>query len=91
MRHQDRLSFINDDQAEQMGADMAIQFMLGKRQVASAAATLQPNCTFSSQTTFAHKPGHGPKNRRVHLRVLVRFLGNGYLAPATRAHRITLG
>ncbi|MDH6259674.1 hypothetical protein [Bradyrhizobium sp. BR13661] len=28
MRHQDKLSFITDDQAEQMGADMAIQFML---------------------------------------------------------------
>ena len=28
MKHQDKLSFITDDQAEQMGADMAIQFML---------------------------------------------------------------
>lgn len=28
MKHQDRLSFITDDQAEQMGADMAIQFVL---------------------------------------------------------------
>jgi hypothetical protein len=28
MKHQDRLSFITDDQAEQMGADMAMQFML---------------------------------------------------------------
>jgi hypothetical protein len=28
MKHQDRLSFITDDQAKQMGADMAIQFML---------------------------------------------------------------
>ena len=28
MKHQDRLSFITDDQAEQMAADMAIQFML---------------------------------------------------------------
>ena len=28
MKHQDRLSVIMDDQAEQMGADMAIQFML---------------------------------------------------------------
>jgi hypothetical protein len=28
MKHQDRLSFITGDQAEQMGADMAIQFML---------------------------------------------------------------
>jgi hypothetical protein len=27
MKHQDKLSFITDDQAEQMGADMAIQFM----------------------------------------------------------------
>jgi hypothetical protein len=28
MKHQDRLSFITDNQAEQMGADMAMQFML---------------------------------------------------------------
>ncbi|XIA62366.1 hypothetical protein ACFIOY_22535 [Bradyrhizobium sp. TZ2] len=28
MKHQDKLSFITDDQAEQMGADMAIQFMV---------------------------------------------------------------
>src|SRR4051794_10386114 len=28
MKHQDTHSFITDDQAEQMGADMAIQFML---------------------------------------------------------------
>ncbi len=28
MKHQDKLSFITDDQAEQMGVDMAIQFML---------------------------------------------------------------
>jgi hypothetical protein len=28
MRHQNQTSFITDDQAEHMGADMAIQFML---------------------------------------------------------------
>ncbi|MEH2571715.1 hypothetical protein [Bradyrhizobium sp. AZCC 1708] len=28
MKHQDTRSFITDDQAEQMGADMAMQFML---------------------------------------------------------------
>ena len=28
MKHQEKLSFITNDQAEQMGADMAIQFML---------------------------------------------------------------
>ena len=28
MKHQDTLSFITDDQAEQMGADMAMQFTL---------------------------------------------------------------
>ena len=28
MKHQGKHSFITDDQAEQMGADMAIQFML---------------------------------------------------------------
>ena len=28
MKHQDKLSFITDDQAEHMGADMAMQFTL---------------------------------------------------------------
>ena len=28
MKHQDKHSFVTDDQAEQMGADMAIQFTL---------------------------------------------------------------
>ena len=28
MKHQNQLSFVTDDQAEHMGADMAIQFML---------------------------------------------------------------
>ena len=28
MKHQNQTSFITDDQAEQLGADMAIQFML---------------------------------------------------------------
>jgi hypothetical protein len=28
MKHQDKLSFITNDQAEHMGADVAIQFML---------------------------------------------------------------
>jgi hypothetical protein len=28
MKHQDKLSFVTNDQTEQMGADMAIQFML---------------------------------------------------------------
>src|SRR5260370_32529911 len=28
MKHQDQLSFVTDDQAEQMGAEMAIQFRL---------------------------------------------------------------
>ena len=28
MKHQGKLSFVTDDRAEQMGADMAIQFML---------------------------------------------------------------
>jgi hypothetical protein len=28
VKHQHKLSFVTDDQAEQMGADMAIQFML---------------------------------------------------------------
>lgn len=38
MKHQDKLSFITDDQAEHMGADMAIQFMMMLFQLVSEMA-----------------------------------------------------
>jgi hypothetical protein len=73
--------------------EVAIKSFYGKRRVGYAVAPVQPNCTFSSPFTFQRKPpGHGPKNRVVKLRVQIRFLGNGYLAPVSaRPKTIVLG
>lgn len=69
-----------------------VRFMLGKRRVAFGLATVQPDCTFSLRTVFHRLPGHGGPHRRVTLRVLIHFRGNGYLAPANaKAERVTLG
>jgi hypothetical protein len=57
-----------------------VRFLFGHRQVAFSLANLQPNCTFSAQTVLARKPGHAGKGHAVQLLVLVRYLGNGYLA-----------
>ncbi len=55
-----------------------VRLFLGRRRVAREFAPVQPTCTFSVQTGLAHRPGH--RHGRVRLRVLVQFLGNGYLA-----------
>jgi hypothetical protein len=72
--------------------DAIVRFMLGRRVVASELASVQPDCTFKTQTVFTRLPGRGKKNRQVHLRVLIHFRGNGYLAPANaRPEKVTLG
>lgn len=58
--------------------NVTVRFLLGKRVVRSMLLALQPNCTFSGQTVFAHVPGH---HRPATLTVRVRFAGNGYLTP----------
>ena len=69
-----------------------VRFMLGRRQVGFALASVLPDCTFKTQTVFHRLPGRGKKNRQVHLRVLIHFRGNGYLAPANaKSERVTLG
>jgi hypothetical protein len=51
-----------------------------------------PNCTFSGQTILNRKPGHGARNRRVTLRVVVYFRGNGYLKPRfAKSQTVTVG
>ncbi len=55
-----------------------VRLFLGRRRVTREFAPVQPNCTFSAQTVLAHRPGH--RHGLVRLRVLIQFLGNGYLA-----------
>ncbi len=61
---------------------VAVRYLLGKRTLAYFLAPVQPDCTYSAQMVFNHKPGHGAKNRRVKLVIAIRFHGNGYLTPA---------
>ena len=72
--------------------NVEIRFLNGSRQSALTFVGVQPNCTFSGQTVFKRLPRRGRHNGQVDLRVIVRFLGNGYVAPhAARAERVTLG
>jgi len=72
--------------------NLTVRFLLGKRQVGYTLVPVQPNCTFAGQTVFPRLPGRGSRNRIVHLRVLIHFRGNGYLAPSdARAETVTLG
>jgi hypothetical protein len=65
-----------------------IFYFFGKRRVADTLAPLQPNCTFAAEVGFAHKF----RKHKVRLRVLIRFRGNGYLAPSNaRPETVFLG
>jgi hypothetical protein len=71
---------------------VAVRLFFGRRSVAFELAPLQPDCSYTAQTSLARKPGRGPANRRVRLRVAVRFRGNGYLQTATAPARyVTVG
>lgn len=72
--------------------DVAIRFFLGRREVGSTLAAVQPNCTYAGQVAFSRLPGRGKRGRHVVLWGFVRFLGNGYLATAhARPRAVTLG
>ncbi len=67
-----------------------VRFFLGRRRVMREFAPVQPNCRFSALTTFNHRPRH--RHHRVKLRVLVQYLGNGYLARhRARIEHVSLG
>lgn len=70
---------------------IVVRFQRGRRVIGGGLVPVQPDCTFSTQTTFRHIPG-GSAHNPVRLRVSVRFAGNGYLAPANAAaHSVRLG
>ncbi|MBV8991458.1 MAG: hypothetical protein JO372_23095 [Solirubrobacterales bacterium] len=77
--------------ALQCNGNVTIRYLLGRRQVAATVARVQPDCAFSAGVTFTRLPGRGKKNRTVHLKVRVRFNGNGYLTPrSARSQTVTL-
>jgi len=82
----------NIPQSVACGQNVVVRFFLGRREVGFTLASVQPNCTFAGVTIFPRLPGRGSRNRIVHLRVLIHFRGNGYLAPVNaKPESITLG
>jgi hypothetical protein len=72
--------------------NVTVRYLLGKRTVALSLVPLQPNCTFSTVTTFRHKPGRGKRPAVESLHVRIGFEGNGYVAPGTaRLETVRLG
>jgi hypothetical protein len=72
--------------------DVSIRFFNGRHLASSHVVPVQPNCTFSTETTFRHLPGRGSRHRIVTLKVLIHFGGNGYLAPVeARTEFVKLG
>jgi len=69
---------------------VSVRFYLGKRSVALTVVPVQPNCSYSAQTTFTRLPGRGARHRKVTLNVVVTFRGNGYLLPRRARQRMVV-
>lgn len=72
--------------AIQCTGQVTVKYFAGHRRVRTAVVPVEPNCTFSATTTFTHTfrlhgQRHRPQLQR--LRLVIRFGGNGYLAPAS--------
>jgi hypothetical protein len=68
-----------------------VRFFNGRRRAATTYAGVQPDCTFGAVTAFQHLPRHKRGQHAVALRVVITFLGNGYLAPRrARIRHVTL-
>jgi phosphodiesterase/alkaline phosphatase D-like protein len=65
----------------------SVKFFAGKRRVASAIGSIQPNCKFSTSVSFRKLIN----NQVRALRVVIHYAGNGYLAPVDRTDHVTLG
>lgn len=69
-----------------------VRLWKGKKRVSQVYATVQPNCSFSVTNQLNRLPGRGGRHRKVRLKVLTFFEGNGYLAPKTgQVEHVTLG
>jgi hypothetical protein len=72
--------------------NVEVEFFDGRKRIGSAFAAVQPSCVFSGTATFRRLPGHGRHRPPATLKVLVRFLGNDYLAPHRASdERVILG
>jgi phosphodiesterase/alkaline phosphatase D-like protein len=72
--------------------EVTVKFLIGSHRIGSGLIPVAANCTFSGVTTFRRLPHRGRVDGRVHLRVLVHFGGNGYLAPnRAKTEHVTMG
>jgi phosphodiesterase/alkaline phosphatase D-like protein len=72
--------------------DVTVKFLVGSHRIGSGLIPVAGNCTFSGTTAFHKLPHRGSLDGRVHLRVLVHYAGNGYLAPnRAKTEHVTMG
>lgn len=68
------------------------KFLVGNRRIGIGLIPVAGNCTFKGTTTFFKLPRHGRVNGHVHVRVLIHYGGNGYLAPnRAKTQNVTMG
>lgn len=70
--------------------NVRVRMWNGRRRVSQAFPPVQPDCNFSLVTGFRRLPRHRRGQRSVRLKVVVRFLGNGYLAPRGAADEFVI-
>jgi hypothetical protein len=69
-----------------------IKFVFDGKTIATKHTAVQPNCTYSSRTSFGRLPGHLPKGSTAQVKVETHFDGNSYLAPKSAGNQtVTLG
>jgi hypothetical protein len=66
-----------------------VRIFNGKRKIGQKTVPVLPDCTFSVGTLFKHLPKHHKKS--VRLKVVVRYLGSGYLAQSSATGHVTEG
>lgn len=72
--------------------EVTTKFLIGTRRIGIGLIPVASNCTFAGTTTFRRLPRRGRVDGRVHLRVLIHYAGNGYLAPnRARTEQVTMG
>jgi hypothetical protein len=71
---------------------VTVKFLVGNRRIGVGLIPVAGNCTFSGATTFGRLPRRGRVHGHVHVRVLVHYGGNGYLAPnRAKTQQVTMG
>ena len=71
---------------------ITVKYFSGRHRVGTFLIPLGGDCRFSGKNTFHKLPKRGRVDHRVHLKVEIRYGGNGYLAPVSAKNEaIALG